>query len=180
MTYNIKAIETMYKNTLFRSRLEARWAAFFDLCGWEWSYEPADFNGWFPDFCLFCESEGERDVYVEVKPVSTAPLDVFDKIDKSGCSAEVLVVGIRNPFTPKYWDACAIGWLREDGIGWDEAIYRSGYGYGSDGIGFCHTTGSFRNRISGHYDGNDFSTIDRATIKGLWSRAGNLVQWKKG
>lgn len=27
-------IPTTYQHTLFRSRLEARWAAFFDLVGW--------------------------------------------------------------------------------------------------------------------------------------------------
>ena len=29
----IKAIETVYKGYRFRSRLEARWAVFFDACG---------------------------------------------------------------------------------------------------------------------------------------------------
>jgi len=35
----IKAIETMYKGYRFRSRLEARWAVFFDTLGIEWKYE---------------------------------------------------------------------------------------------------------------------------------------------
>ena len=34
MNYTIKAIPTTYAGVRFRSRLEARWAAFFDLCGW--------------------------------------------------------------------------------------------------------------------------------------------------
>jgi len=66
MTYTIKAHPTMYKNTLFRSRLEARWAAFFDLAGWDWAYEPVDLEGWTPDFRLTLE--GLFDLYVEVKP----------------------------------------------------------------------------------------------------------------
>ena len=50
----IKAIETKYKGYRFRSRLEARWAVFFDKLGCRWEYEPEgfDLNGvWYlPDF----------------------------------------------------------------------------------------------------------------------------------
>jgi hypothetical protein len=35
----IQAIETPYKGILFRSRLEARWAVFFDALGISWEYE---------------------------------------------------------------------------------------------------------------------------------------------
>jgi hypothetical protein len=35
-------IVTEYAGARFRSRLEARWAAFFDLCGWRWEYEPPE------------------------------------------------------------------------------------------------------------------------------------------
>jgi hypothetical protein len=35
----IKAIETVYKGYRFRSRLEARWAVFFDALGVKWEYE---------------------------------------------------------------------------------------------------------------------------------------------
>jgi hypothetical protein len=51
---NIKAIETRYKGYRFRSRLEARWAVFFDALGLSWEYEPEGFEtdaGWYlPDF----------------------------------------------------------------------------------------------------------------------------------
>lgn len=51
----IKAIETRYKGYRFRSRLEARWAVFFDAMGMKWEYEPEGFDlgdaGWYlPDF----------------------------------------------------------------------------------------------------------------------------------
>jgi hypothetical protein len=39
----IKAIETHYRGRRFRSRLEARWAVFFDFIGIEWDYEPEGF-----------------------------------------------------------------------------------------------------------------------------------------
>ena len=41
---NIKPIETAYKGYRFRSRLEARWAVFFDALGLEWEYEPEGFD----------------------------------------------------------------------------------------------------------------------------------------
>jgi hypothetical protein len=50
----IKAIETQYKGYRFRSRLEARWAVFFDAIGWPWDYEPEGFTwherSYLPDF----------------------------------------------------------------------------------------------------------------------------------
>lgn len=52
----IKAIETRYKGHRFRSRLEARWAVFFDAAGISWIYEQQGFivNGksYLPDFYL--------------------------------------------------------------------------------------------------------------------------------
>ena len=70
MKYDIKAHPTNYAGVLFRSRLEARWAAFFDLAGWSWEYEPIDLNGWSPDFRVHwnCDRDGEHTLLVEVKP----------------------------------------------------------------------------------------------------------------
>ena len=44
MNTSKKAIETHYKGCRFRSRLEARWAVFFDALGIEWLYEPEGFE----------------------------------------------------------------------------------------------------------------------------------------
>lgn len=57
MGYDIKPIETVYKGYRFRSRLEARWAVFFDTLGIRYEYEPQGFQlpdgTWYlPDFCL--------------------------------------------------------------------------------------------------------------------------------
>lgn len=43
---NHGAIETKYKGHIFRSRLEARWAVFFDAAGIDWTYEPEGFRRW--------------------------------------------------------------------------------------------------------------------------------------
>lgn len=74
----MKAIQTEYKGYLFRSRLEARWAVFFDACGVRWEYEPEGYDLgdgllYLPDFLLHDVTfnhgwyrEG-MDLYVEVK-----------------------------------------------------------------------------------------------------------------
>lgn len=63
----IKPIETVYKGYRFRSRLEARWAVFFDSLGLHWEYEKEgfDLNGkyYLPDFYL-----PHLDLWVEIKP----------------------------------------------------------------------------------------------------------------
>lgn len=65
----ITAIETSYKGYRFRSRLEARWAVFFDHMKWSWKYEPQgyDIGGdrYLPDFWVeqigWVEVKGELD-----------------------------------------------------------------------------------------------------------------------
>ena len=74
----MRAIETEYKGYRFRSRLEARWAVFFDACGVRWEYEPEGYvlpggRYYLPDFLLHDVTfdhagyqEGQ-DLFVEVK-----------------------------------------------------------------------------------------------------------------
>lgn len=54
--HNLTPIETEYKGYRFRSRLEARWAVFFDSLGIKWLYEQEGFDidgVWYlPDFYL--------------------------------------------------------------------------------------------------------------------------------
>ena len=69
----MKAIQTEYKGYLFRSRLEARWAVFFDACGVHWEYEPEGYDlgdgiYYLPDFLLHgVDGRDGGDLYVEVK-----------------------------------------------------------------------------------------------------------------
>jgi hypothetical protein len=78
----IKAIETVYKGYRFRSRLEARWAVFFDSLGVEWAYEPEGFetsNGYryLPDFRI---QLGQTTYWVEVKGDPNWLKEDFDTI----------------------------------------------------------------------------------------------------
>lgn len=69
----IKAIDTYYNGHLFRSRLEARWAVFFDTLGVTYEYEPEGFEldgfeadqkvRYLPDFWLPMQR-----CWVEIKP----------------------------------------------------------------------------------------------------------------
>lgn len=79
---NAKAIETVYNGYKFRSRLEARWAMFFDSLGVAYEYEPEGFDltevaggsktVWYlPDFYLpelncFAEVKGRKPTVEEM------------------------------------------------------------------------------------------------------------------
>ncbi|MCC6419519.1 MAG: hypothetical protein IT429_14900 [Gemmataceae bacterium] len=70
----IKAIETSYKGYRFRSRLEARWAVFFDALGISWEYEKQGYNlpsgPYLPDFWLpYTGAEYGWGFWVEIKPI---------------------------------------------------------------------------------------------------------------
>lgn len=119
----IKAIETVYNGYRFRSRLEARWAVFFDALGVDYEYEPEGFDlgdgtRYLPDFKIKCW--GKRgclydkpfDLWIEVKGNMTET--DAEKIFKFACGADgfslnsdveevinpVLIVGqIPNPDT---------------------------------------------------------------------------------
>jgi hypothetical protein len=72
----MKAIETEYKGYRFRSRLEARWAVFFDAANIPYEYELERFeleNGrtYLPDFYL-----PKSGTWIEVKPVQPDDLTV--------------------------------------------------------------------------------------------------------
>jgi hypothetical protein len=72
----IKAIETVYDNHRFRSRLEARWATFFNAAGIPYEYEPEGYDlgkvKYLPDFYLpeqkcFVEVKGQKPIEEEIE-----------------------------------------------------------------------------------------------------------------
>jgi hypothetical protein len=77
MKTNLKPIETFFKGYHFRSRLEARWAVFFEEMGFDWTYEPEGFElpsgAWYlPDF-LVKNREHCYDYWYEIKPKGSTP-----------------------------------------------------------------------------------------------------------
>lgn len=92
----LKAIETQYNGYRFRSRLEARWAVFFDTYGIDYEYELEGFelgNGlrYLPDFFI-----PSLDIFVEIKPNRNFSLQELKKIDSFALGGDkhlLLVMG---------------------------------------------------------------------------------------
>lgn len=64
----MKSIQTVYKGYRFRSRLEARWAVFFDALDLPWEYEPEGFElgeglRYLPDFRVTYPGRGADEVH---------------------------------------------------------------------------------------------------------------------
>lgn len=71
----IKPIETIYNGMRFRSRLEARWALFFDTLKIKWEYENEGYETamgrYLPDFWLpevYLRTNYRKGILFEVKP----------------------------------------------------------------------------------------------------------------
>lgn len=93
----MKAIETKYNGYKFRSRLEARWAVFFDEMGIKYEYEPEGFElsdgtKYLPDFYL-----PESDCYIEIKHITAVTGKMTDK-------DEIEIVFSKNVDGYKYYD----------------------------------------------------------------------------
>lgn len=190
--YGIKAIPTNYAGVMFRSRLEAKWAAFFDLCGWPWEYEPFDLDGWTPDFLL----KGSKYALVEVKPIDyssneTAGLRqakffaekafyLAERIQERMIACgdgrpEILVIG-SGPFSAGFnkWCLGAFALERWGGEDWADLFFGD-----TTPLDYAARYGSYGYRISGAHDGDHhLHPIYDATPLLLWRRAANLTQWK--
>lgn len=197
--YTISAKPTKYRGIEFRSRLEARWAAFFDLCGWDWEYEPIDFDGWFPDFAIF----GKKfPIYVEVKPVTEMPIDVCNRIANSiinhNCfDFECLVVGQKPIIESEDWSANVyLGWMYERYVlqealevekkvtpidfDWHEAAIGQWDGQFPK-LGFCSSVYTYEDRISGQYDGGCYGAkiLEPTKVQNLWGQAHKKTRFQK-
>lgn len=172
----MEAIPTKYKGIQFRSRLEARWAAMFDLLRWNWIYEPYDLNGWIPDF----EIVGNKSsLLVEVKPFSQGIQwdAVKAEIEKSGIDdrQETLLIGTGLIETDCH--DIAIGWLGEvwdcGGRSYCPAQIVCGCPFGINSV-----YGAWFDRISGVGGKGTTHSADANEIQNLWSIACNNTQWR--
>lgn len=195
-------IPTTFQNTNFRSRLESRWAAMFDLLGWQWVYEPLDCSGYIPDFLI----QGPHPFFVEVGPCITLEDYVAKAAKPTSVASElghdVLIVGVDPlpPFGAGYqyagWlgeygaheehdpDYCEPGCAQKSGMWFDHGrwttctrldLYPRRSGCGAHGV--TSEPGSFAVRPCSHYPGGAIYDAD-VDIQRLWREAGNRVQWK--
>ena len=182
----IPGIPTKYNGFEFRSRLEARWAAFFDLLGWHYEYEPYDLNGWIPDFALYGKVV---EVLVEVKPFSTFEEFDLTKIEtallhtqKEG--TELLLLG-STLFASEWNEGTTIGWLGEGNItgDWEDD---PGYCWGEACLnyykkkwGVIHGHSWYLDRITDVYDGDGaIVKVPPTQAIPLWRQASNKVKWR--
>lgn len=186
-------IATEYAETQFRSRLEARWASFFDTIGWRWTYEPIDAEGYIPDFLI----HGERPLFVEVGPCVTRR-DYEKKAQKAAGNADhlrqdILILGVdwRAEIGTLGAGTMAAGWLGEYSPGYeggDEIEARGSLTWGTGQwalcrvcrhIGVYHDHMSYALRPCGHYDGDHhIGWADESILRHAWAGATNRSQWK--
>lgn len=172
-------IQTDYNGTHFRSRVEARWACFFDLVGWRWEYEPFDLHGYIPDFLLL----GKREVLVEVKAYETiGTLTIVADETQTIGGRDVLVLG-NTPFPDggdelgRWWQ---LGVIAEHDFGGAAVSSAQWHKCGSCGnLAFHSADGYFGSRPCGHYDGDSYlGFADPIPIREMWATARNETQWK--
>ena len=67
-----------YNGLIFKTLLQARWAAFFDLAGWRYWTNPASVGNWQPDFKVEFPCG-----HSECGPTHTLLVSVLDTSDQS-------------------------------------------------------------------------------------------------
>lgn len=205
---NIKAIPTVYKDVQFRSRLEARWACFFDLLRWPWAYEPVDLDGWIPDFIL--GENIDTGIPCEVKPLDFMGLSRADR-EKSwqphihqlnratsavGPDGGFMLLGTRPFWGGDFYKFDELGKDQNDfhlcdvGLSFFPKFHKFNWAErlscrdSDQQLDFVLEQAPYRGAITG--DDFDTSNNDQISpfvtwesqIEHLWKQASNTVQWK--
>jgi hypothetical protein len=69
-------LTAIYQGLQFDTKLEAQWAAFFDLASWQWRTNPAPLGNWKPEFrvdfpCNHSKCGGSHGLLVAILPVDS-------------------------------------------------------------------------------------------------------------
>jgi hypothetical protein len=95
-------LKTEHRGIIFRSRLEARWAVFFDSLDWKWSYEsqsvPFKSGTYTPDFYL-----NELKFFAEVKPDVWPTKLETDKMRSAATYSHGVLMLQGHPAFRDYW-----------------------------------------------------------------------------
>ena len=133
----LKPIETIYNDYKFRSRLEARWAVFFDSLDIEYRYEPEGFDldgTWYlPDFWL-----PEQEYWIEIKAEKPSHEEKEKASKLAYYSKKPVFIIYGDP-----WATDLITWLKRRIKNWK--TYRV---IGFFGINLSHRLGEFFDHFS--------------------------------
>jgi len=173
--YTMRAHPTLFQGRLYRSRLEAKWAAFFHLSAWSAEYEPFDLGSWSPDFIL--PGRYGIDILVEVKPTplidNSLRTKLVDAVRHSGMRATVdlLLLGSFPETVDPVGGLClGVGYAPPGDSEYephDQQIWRGRY-VNSMTLG---------RGLASHLDVNDKRCFPTSAT---WDAACNLVQWRPG
>lgn len=189
-------IETYYNGHQFRSRLEARWAALFDLLDWTWTYEPIDANGYIPDFLI----GGYNSFIAEVRP-STRPADYLDEAKKVAIGLEgvwggnTIILGANACLTETEDVRGREAWPCQDkyagyylpdgpmaggcqGDRYNEGLVQWTTCEECGNAAVRHTTQSFKCMPCGHYEGDAWAG-PTPNIQLLWGEAHAKTRWTR-
>lgn len=169
----LRPIETKYAGYRFRSRLEARWAVFFDHLGVEWYYEPQGFEvdgeRYLPDFFLpDVKTSRGRGAWIEIKgrqpSYPSRDTRLAEKIAKYGDYDLFIAFGD----LPLTQDSAPAGWMH--GFfdnGWDNYQLFYVESDGSVGIDFMDRASSVSD---GYWTDSDHERINNALAKARSAR----------
>jgi hypothetical protein len=171
---SFSGIETRYRGYRFRSRAEARWAAFFDQLGMRWSYEPIDLHGYIPDFIVHLHAP----LIVEVKGAALELEELRIETPKIECAEwprEALLVGAE-PFGHETWGYVAglLGERDESGGWWWDRAPLIDCPHCST-VSFTHESSAWACRRCGEW--SKLAPVD-TDVDALWAEAHNVTRWR--
>lgn len=147
-TPTVRAITTRYSGHAFRSRLEARYAVYFDHLGIRWDYEPEGFelgNGlrYLPDFWL-----PEFNLWVEIKPSYPDKVSI-EKASRLGQGHRAVII-FCGPPRAEFHETGAF-------FGWDQGESSAGFMPERPSGHFAHYNGELALEISASSDKSYYS-----------------------
>jgi hypothetical protein len=168
-------IPTTYAGVNFRSRLEAKWAAFFDLVCWRWTYEPLDYPGWIPDFMLEEPSSfGQAGILIEVKPEHLWDECAAELSGRPMWPAQIpydIVICGHSPFLHETSSGYPVMGIYSEAIPDEAEWLRGKFDYSA------MVQGSRPWRLTPMYAWPG-EPRDRQSTLELWRKAGNATQWR--
>jgi hypothetical protein len=156
---NVRPIETFYNGYRFRSRLEARWAVFFDNAFIEYQYEPEgyvldDGSCYLPDFYLPLFH-----MFVEIKPLDTDERKIHEAENK------LLQIFNANIFSQE-GDGITVALFRGEPLENDTWIFCREKTNGETGCGWYPM--KFMRGIFGEYNGKKYCFKKTETVIGVY------------